>query len=1113
MGKKILMFLACAVMSASMAFAQQEVTGTVIDSDTGEPLVGATVKVKGTTHGALTDMDGKFTLKNLPAKGSTLLVTCMGMKPVEVQAKAKLHISMESVSTDLQDVMVVAYGTATKASFTGSATKIGEQQIEQIQSSNALEAVTGHVAGVEMYNPTGDPTNDNPVIRVRGISSVSTGTTLSRGKPLIILDGTPYSGDMNTLNTNDVESLTVLKDAAANALYGARGANGVIVITTKKGKNGQGAKVTLDAKWGSNSNAQRQYKVLSNPGQYYEQYYAGLKNYASNKLGYTDAQAHVWANNNLTSTGNYGLGYNVYNVPEGQTLIGTNGRLNPNATRGRVVRYEDTDYLMTGDDWMDEVYHNGLRQEYNVRVTDASERGNFLASFGYLNNDGIVDQSNYTRFNGRLKADLQAKPWLKVGANMSYTHYSAENVNNDGTSNSSGNIFAAASQFAPIYNVYMRDAQGNKMHDKNGFLMYDYGGKNGSWMGVERPILPNSSALQDQILNTRGSEGNAATANGFAEIRFAKDFKITSTNTVTLDESRGTSFTNPYYGAYKSSNGVLGKSHARTFTYAFQQLINWGHVYGKHDVDVMLGHESFRDKYYYLYASKSNMFDPTNMELAGAVTDQSPDSYTTDYNNEGFFGRAQYNFAQKYFGSVSFRRDGSSRFHPDNRWGNFYSVGAAWVISEENFMKNVKPIDFLKLKFSYGEQGNDNIPNYLYTNTYTIVNSVGGPAAKPSRMGNKDITWEKGANLNVGVDFELFKSRLNGTIEYFWRKTSDMLFSFQLPTSYGYTSYYANVGDMKNSGIEITLDGDVIKTKNVKWNIGLNMTHYKNHISMLPDERKTTVTKEGYEGYASGNFFLGEGLSMYSFYMPEYAGVYNKNTWQLTNDTKYDASKDGLSMWYTDGYKMNNKADGTREVVKDANGEIVKSGNRATTTTYADAEDYIVGCMVPKLYGGFNTRLEFFGVDFTADFAYQLGGKVYDAQYASFMSPALASSKGFNIHEDALKSWSATNQNSGLPRYQFGDDNTGSLSSRFLTKGSYLSLQNLSVGYTLPANITRKAKIEKVRVYMNASNVWLWSARRGLDPRTSMISTSYGESNASYYSTVRTISAGVNVVF
>lgn len=1108
MGKKILMFLACAVMSAGMAFAQQQVTGTVIDSDTGEPLVGATVKVKGTTQGALTDMDGKFTLKNLPAKGKTLVISCMGMKPVEVQAKANLTINMEPLSTDLQDVMVVAYGTTTKASFTGSATKVGEQQLEQVQTSNALDAVTGHVAGVELYNPTGDPTNNNPTIRVRGISSINAGT-----KPLIVVDGAPYAGDMSNINTSDVESLTVLKDAAAAALYGSRGANGVIVITTKKGKAGKGAQVSLDAKWGSNSRAQRQYKVLSDAGQYYEQYYSGLKNYATNKLGYTDAQAHVWANRNLTANNGYGLAYNVYDVPEGQTLIGTNGRLNPNATRGHVVNYEGTDYMLTGDDWLDEAYHNGLRQEYNVRVTDATERSNFLASFGYLNNEGIVDNSNYTRFNGRLKADLQAKPWLKVGANMMFSHYNADYVNEDGTSNSSGNVFAYASQMAPIYNIYMRDAQGRKMRDSNGFVMYDYGGNNGSWAGVSRPLLPNSNALQDQILNANNAEGNAATANGFFEVRFAKDFKFTSTNTFELDESRGTYCTNPFYGAYKASNGVLTKNHVRRFDYDLQQLLDWKHQFAKHDVEVLLGHSSTWEKYYYLSASRSNMFDPNNLELNGAVTDQSPASYTTEYNNEGYFGRALYNYAQKYFGEVTYRRDGSSRFHPDNRWGNFYSVSGGWVISEENFMKDVKPVDFLKFKLSYGEQGNDQIGDYRYVNTYTIVSSVGGPAAKPAVMGNKNISWEKGGNLNIGVDFELFKSRLNGTVEYFWRKTSDMLFSFSLPTSYGYTYYYDNVGDMKNSGIEVTLDGDVIRSKKVTWNIGLNMTHYKNHISYLPEEKKTQETPDGDKGYMSGNFFFGEGLSIYSFYMPEYAGVYSKNTWQYTNDTKYDASKDGMSMWYTTGYEKTSNADGTRTLTKDADGNLVETKGRATTTDYNNAKDYIVGNMIPKLYGGFNTRLEFFGVDFSADFAYQIGGKVYDSQYASFMSSPDASSKGSNLHKDLLKSWSQSNQNSNLPRFQYGDTNSASLSSRFLTKGSYLSLQNLSVGYTLPASLTRKAKIEKARVYMNASNVWLWSARRGLDPRTSMINTSYGSSNASYYSTVRTISAGVNVTF
>lgn len=1106
------------LMTASMAFAQQNVTGSVIDSDTGEPLVGAAVKVDGTTIGTITDMDGKFTLKNLPKSAKMVEVSFMGMNTVKAYIKPHMAITLTPNAADMDEVMVVAYGTATKSSFTGSATVVGTEQIEAIQSSNALDAITGHVAGVELYNPTGDPTNNNPTLRIRGIGSINAGTS-----PLIVLDGTPYGGDMNTINTNDIESLTVLKDAAANALYGSRGANGVIVITTKRGKAGHGAQVSLDASWGSNQRAQRQYKTLTNPGMYYETYYSALNSYAKNKLGMSDGQAYQWSNRNITSTNSYGLGYNVFTLPEGQNLIGMNGKLNPNATLGRIYSFGGNEYMVTPDDWMDEAYHNAMRQEYNVSVSSANEKSSFYASFGYLNNKGITNNSGYESFNGRLKADIQAKPWLKLGANMSYTHYAGKQMDEDGSSNSSVNIFAVASQMAPIYPVYMRDANGYIMKDGNGLTMYDWGGKTGSWVGVERPFLSNSNALQQAMLDVNSFEGNAATATGFGEIRFAKDFKFTSTNSITLDESRSTGLTNPYYGSYSSSHGMLSKAHGRTWTYSFQQLLTWAHQFNRHDVDVMVGHESYRARTYSLSGSKNNMFDPNNHELIGAIIDGSISSSTGDYNNEGYFARAQYNYDQKYFASASYRRDASSRFHPDHRWGNFYSFGGAWLINKEKFMQDIKWVNMLKFKASYGEQGNDRIGDYRYINTYTIKNSGGNPAAVPSTKGNPNITWETSGTFNTGFEFELFKSRLSGGIEYFYRKTSDMLFWFTLPASYGYTGYYANIGDMRNHGVEVELNGDIIRKKDFTWNVGVNLTHYRNKVLSMPEERRTTVTPEGYEGYASGNFFIGEGLSMYSFYIPEYAGIYTKDTWNQTSDAAFDPSKEGTSMWYTNVYEYerdaaNNiikDADGNPVVKKDAKGNNVIAG-REKTTDYSSADDYVCGNMVPKIYGGFNTRLEYKGFDFTADFAFQIGGKVYDTDYQSFMTcpnSTSSGSRGVNLHKDLLKAWSPSNPNSDIPRLQYGDVNANARSSRFLTKGSYLSLQNLSFGYSLPSNLIRKAHIEKVRLYVNCSNVWLWSARRGLDPRTSMISTSYGESNSSYYSPIRTISAGASVTF
>ena len=1079
------MLLCAMLVSLTAALAQTKVSGTVIQAEDGEPVIGATVKVKGTNQGTLTDVDGRFQIN--VKTGTTLVFSMIGMEPVEAKAKNGMRVSM-SGTTQMNEVMVVAYGTATKASFTGSATVLDNKVIEQVQTTNPMDALAGHVAGVEIVNVTGDPSNQNPIIRMRGITSILAGTD-----PLIVLDGVPYDGDLNTIAGTDIENMTVLKDAAASALYGARGANGVIIITTKRAKAGHGAVVKLDASLGSNSRGRQLYNTIKAPGQYYETYYQALKNKAIYTDGMNSTMAHKWANDNLIS-GSYGLGYNVYTLDPGQYLVGANGRLNPNATMGRKHTYGGQDYYLLPDDWADEIYHNGLRQEYNVSVTNATDKSNFLASFGYLDNQGIVDNSSYTRYNGRLKADLKAKPWLKVGANMAYTHYETESMLADGVDNTGANLFALATQIAPIYPLYMRDGMGNIMRDANDYTLYDFGGEQGSWYGIERPHLSNSNGVQDNALNERKTTGNTINANGYAEVTIAKDFKISSTNSVYVDEYRGNSYTNPYYGSGVGSNGQVTVSHGRTFNYNFQQLINWSHIYGKHDVGVMLGHETYWNRIYELAARHHQMFSPDNKELDGAVATDDSGSAQSAYNTEGFFGRAQYNYDSKYFVSASYRRDASSKFHPDNRWGNFYSAGAAWVISQEKFMKKAKWVDFLKLKLSYGEQGNDQIPSYLYTDTYTISNSNGVPAAKPARKGNKDITWEKNANMNLGLEFDLFKGRLSGGIEYYVRKTSDMLFTFPLPPSMGFTSYYANIGDMRNMGVELELNGVAVKTKDVQWSIGANLSHYANEVTMLPDERKTTVLPDGTRGFANGNFFFGEGKSMYNYYMPEYAGVYNKNTFQSTGEA-YDPSLDGHSMWYKDG----------------------QDGKRMTTVDHDKATDYLLDAtMIPTITGGFNTRLDFFGFDFSADFTYSLGGKVYDSDYAMFMGNPSSGQKGTALHKDILNAWSPTNQGSDIPRFMWdgGDENATSLSSRFLTSANYLSLQSLNLGYTLPERLTKKAHIDKLRFFVKASNVWLWTARRGMDPRTAILtSTSYGTTNGNYYSTQRTISGGVSVTF
>lgn len=1062
MKKRLSMILASLFLFVGMAMAQTQITGTVVSSEDGQPVIGASVKVVGTKTGTVTDTDGNFSL-SVPTNGTKLEVSYIGMLTKSVKASSKMKVSLDPDNKTLDEVMVVAYGTAKKSAFTGSASVIKAEEIGKIQTANPVNALTGKVPGVQINSATGQPGQESFKIRIRGISSIN-----ASNDPLIIVDGSPYEGDMANINSQDIESMTVLKDAASNALYGARGANGVIIITTKKGSRGN-ARVTVDAKWGANSRGTRFYDYVKDPRQYYEMYFGALKSYYINN-GLSEEAAYVKANQNLCGNSE-GLGYQSYTAPKGEYLIGKDGKFNPNATEGYLVNSNGTDYLIKPDNWMDETYRTGVRKEYNASVSSGSDKGSFYASLSYLNNEGIVKNSNYERLSGRLKADYQVKPYLKIGGNVLYTNYNTKSMSNDGNDVSSGNLFTFSSQIAPIYPVYIRDAAGNIMTDVNGITRYDYGDKDNA--GLKRPVFGQANGLSASELDTNKSDGNSMDMTGFAEINFLKYFKFTTTNSVYVDDMRHNDVTNPYYGQYASSNGITSIYTLRQRSYNLQQLLNYDQSFGKHNVSIMLGHEYYRFKESYLYGSKSNMFDPNNFEFGGAITDGSPDSYTSVYNTEGWFGRAQYNYDEKYFGSFSLRRDGSSRFDPDNRWGTFWSAGAAWLISKESWF-NQKWVDELKFKISYGEQGNDRIGDYRYIDTYKIVNSNGKPSAIPYKKGNKEITWEKGGNFNTGFDFSLLKSRITGSIEYFYRKTSDMLFSFPLAPSYGFTSYYKNIGDMTNNGVELDLNGIILSKKDFEWSANFNITHYKNKVTKLADETKT-LEVDGVKGFQSGDKFIGEGKPLYTYYLKKYAGV-NEN---------------GESMWY-----MNKK---------DANGNIT----RTTTTSYSDASQYLCETALPDAYGGFGTNVKYHGFDFSIQFTYQLGGHVYDSDYASMMSSPNGSSRGSNFHADLLKSWSVENQGSDIPRFCFGDKYSGAASDRFLTSASYLTLQNITAGYTLPKEITAKAGIESVRFYFVADNVFLWSKRQGLDPRQSLT----GSTTSSYYAPIRSISGGLTVTF
>ncbi|MBQ9137360.1 MAG: TonB-dependent receptor [Alistipes sp.] len=1086
MVRKIVLSLAAVLSVVGMALAQnKQISGTVTDSH-GAPVPGATVVVDGTTIGTSTDAEGKYTL-DAPVDG-VLSVSFIGYadQQVAINGKTLVNIVLAESATALDDVIVTAYGEAKREAFTGSAVQVKTEEIIKSQQTNAIDALNGKVPGLQIVNVTGQPGGASPTVIIRGISSIEAGTS-----PLIIVDGMSFAGSMNDINPADIESMSVLKDAAAAALYGSRGANGVILITTKRAK-GRDAIVSVDLKVGVNQRAQQDYDYITDPGEYYETHYKGLYNYYTQVAGLSSYEAHARANKTMLdpSAGNGSLGYNVYTLPEGQDLIGRNGKLNPEATLGRLVTFDGEDYWVTPDNWIDEVYMNGVRQEYNVNVAAGSERASFYGSFGYLNNQGIVDNTGYERYTARLRADYQAKKWLKVGGNASYTYSKSMTSAGDGSSGSTENIFAYTSQIAPIYPFYTRDGKGNIRRDSYGNIVYDHGtatqaGTNG---GLNRAYLSNANPYSALMLDKNNSTSNLASFNGFADVILPLGFKFTFNGGVSVSQSEAISTANPLYGQYAVSGGSIGRQQSVYWSYTLQQLLTWNYTFNDvHHVDVLLGHENNYDMGRSLVGYKNGLYSVDSSELTQGLKLTSTSSSFSEYNNEGYLFRGQYDFDNRLFFSASYRRDASSRFHPDHRWGNFWSVSAAWLISRENWF-NASWVDELKIKASYGSQGNDKIGDFLYMDRYSIANDGTDKwSVAFAAKGNEEITWETNANMNAGIEFSLWQGRLAGSVEYFNRITTDMLSWYSVPVSMGYSGFYKNVGDMSNQGVEVALNANIIRKKNFNWNLNLNLTTVKNKILDLDADNVVDqlydLEGNAYTGYYSGTNMYAIGHAIYTKRYRAYAGVNPEN---------------GKAQYWQ-----------RREFVDKTTGQ--PSFELVKTEDYSQADYFIFDTSLPDLYGGFGTSFDLYGFDLSLNFVYQIGGKVYDGDYAGSMASRSTShvNVGSAIHKDIYNAWTPENPNSEYPRFVYGDEYTASSSDRFLESASYLSLQNVNFGYTFPRKWMSKIGVSKLRIYVAAENIWYTSARKGLDPRQSFT----GGASAAYYSPIRTISGGVNLTF
>ncbi|RZK92274.1 MAG: TonB-dependent receptor [Pedobacter sp.] len=1042
--KKLLQSLFVLMLIAFSAVAQERtITGTVTSKEDGLPLPGVTIKAVGGAGGAQTDGNGKYSIKVTPETKS-LQFSYLGhvSSTLNIPSSGVLTVSLAPDANTLQDVNIVqvAYGTQRKQDVVGSLSTVSSTQLQKQQITSVTQGLQGLASGVLVINGSGQP-GTNPTIRIRGIASVN-----ATADPLIVLDGLPYSGSLSSIGPNDVESMTVLKDATASSLYGSRAANGVILITTKRGKNGE-ASINAYANYGVSSRAVDEYEYVSSE-QYMKLAWEAQKNYAT---GLGIANPGQYASTNLiTGTANtYGLKYNPYNVAN---PIDANGNLVPGAT------------LLWDTDWAKEGSNDAIRRKnVGLNIQGGSDKFKYFLSTDYLDQDGAVKNSNYNRLTTRFNGDANLRSWLKVGLNSTLT--AAKSI----SPTQSGSAFSNAVQFArivsSIYPLYRRDTNGALVLDAAGSPIYDFGGSvAGQAINSGRPAAQNTNAIALQQLDKDTSEGVQSSLNAYTEVAFTDFLKFRSNVGINRNVGSSLTYRNPLLGDAAPVGGRVTKGRNLLTDWTWNNMLSFDKSFGKHRLGAIASTEAYDYKSETLSAGTTGFPAPGLYEVAPGSVKETATSGTVRRRIESYFARATYNYDSKYFVEGSIRRDGSTRFASDKRWGTFYAIGGSYVISNEEFMSNQKVFDYLKLRGSYGELGNEGLTSsFPYISTYsTAYPDLSNPGVYLTTLGNPDITWEKQATFNVGLDFAVLKNRISASIEYYNKNTFDLLFSRPLPNSSGFTAIDDNIGSIRNRGFEFTIDSKNL-TGDFKWSTNFNLATVKNTITALPQTFINSGTKR-----------LEVGVPFYDFYTYEWAGV-NPN--------------DGRPQWYAD----------------DPN----NPGGTIIVNAIATARRSFQGSAIPKITGGITNTFEYKGIDLSVLFNYSLGGKILDSDYISLMNGF--SSVGSALSTDILNRWTTPGQITDVPALKFGNNDYGSASTRHLFKGDYLRLRNVTLGYTLPQSVIAKTKnvVKSMRIYVQGDNFLTFSKmKKGADPEASVDGLT-SQSSATF----KTFSFGLNVGF
>ena len=1009
---KVGMLVCASILAANAAYAnypssnelltvtQQtgKIKGTIVDSKTGEPVIGASVKVKGTKLAAVTDLNGEFELNT--HANATLQISYVGFKETEVKASNGMKISLEEDTESLEEVVVVGYGTQKKESLTGAMANIKGEKLKDITSATVENMLNGKVSGVYVAPGSGRPGSTGAII-IRGQTSINGATA-----PLWVVDGVIVGNSAGDLNPDDIETMTVLKDAASTAIYGSEGANGVVVVTTKQAKH-EKMSISLSAKAGL-STLNRGNLEMMDGAEFYD-YYKSFQNVES------------------------------VNFP----------------------RWNE-DLRNSNFDWFKLAKKTGSTQDYNLTLNGGSENIQSMFTLGYFKEEGAVKGYDMNRYSTRIKVVYKPYEWLTIKPNIS-----GSRTNDKDKQYSVGAMYSMMPWDSP--------------YDEDGNLVPNY---YSGWVNSKATNYLNDLAAGDYSTSTTYDLSGGLDF----DIKIAPWLTFSSVNNYSYYNSQ----THGYYDPKSSSGeGVNGRTteynYVSTRRYT-NQLLRFKKSWGKHNVNALLAYEfnDYEMKYTDVYATG---FISGFEDFMTAAKPEMATGYRTAWAKQSYFTQWRYDYDSRYYGELSLRRDGRSNFGSNNRYGNFFSVSGAWNINNESWFK-ADWVDQLKLRAAFGSVGN--VPTSLYP-SYSLY-SVGAtynenPGALISQIGNKDLTWEKTYTTGVGVDASFWQNRLHATLDYYIKNTSNILYQVPVTGLVGVTSIWKNIGKMRNTGIELTVGGDIIRTKDLTWNVTANISHNSNELRDLYKQRdangnyvvKPVLISDGTSIAGTAQRILEIGEPVDTYYMKEWAGV---------------NPEDGKPQWYMD----------------DAN------GNKVVTDSYSKASYYKCGKASPDVYGSFSTSLFYKNFDLQANFGYSLGGQIYSYYRQEFDSDgAYAGDRNQMKLQKGWSRWEKPGDIATHPRAMYNNQDKGNLaSSRYLESSDYLKLRSLTLGYNFDL---KKYGIQTLRLSISGENLFTITDYSGVDPELPAGTNDKGvlsvtnTGGTSVYPAVRKFMLGVNLTF